>query len=39
MCSRVYYDCKHYTANLFRFEDRIFLRSLFLFDERIEDLF
>lgn len=35
----VYYDCKHYTANLFRFEDRIFLRSLFLFDERIEDLY
>ena len=35
----VYYDCKNYTANLFRFEDRIFFRSLFLFDERIEDLY
>ncbi len=30
----VYYDCKNYTANLFRYEDRIFIRSLFLFDER-----
>lgn len=35
----VYYDCKNYTANLFRFEDRIFIRSLFLFDERIEDIY
>ncbi|MBE6593494.1 MAG: hypothetical protein E7642_05820, partial [Ruminococcaceae bacterium] len=35
----VYYDCKNYTANLFRFEDKIFLRSLFLFDERIKDLY
>lgn len=33
----VYYDCKNYTANLFRFEDRIFLRSLYLFDERVKD--
>ena len=35
----VYYDCKNYTANLFRFEDKIFFRSLFLFDERIKDLY
>ena len=35
----VYYDCKNYTANLFRFEDRIFIRSLFLFDERTEDIY
>ena len=35
----VYYDCKNYTANLFRFEDKIFLRSLFLFDERKEDIY
>lgn len=33
----VYYDCKNYTANLFRFEDAVFLRSLFLFDERVKD--
>jgi hypothetical protein len=35
----VYYDCKNYTANLFRFEDKVFFRSLFLFDDRIEDLY
>jgi hypothetical protein len=35
----VYYDCKNYSANLFRFEDKIFFRSLFLFDERISDLY
>ena len=35
----VYYDCKNYTANLFRFEDKIFFRSLFLFDDRIRDLY
>ena len=35
----VYYDCKNYTANLFRFEDKVFFRSLFLFDERIKDLY
>lgn len=32
-----YYDCKNYTANLFRFEDKLFIRSLFLFDQTIED--
>ena len=35
----VYYDCKNYTANLFRFEDKIFFRNLFLFDDRIKDLY
>jgi len=35
----VYYDCKNYAANLFRFEDKIFFRSLFLFDESIEDFY
>ena len=33
----VYYDCQNYTANLFRFEDKIFLRSLYLFDEKVQD--
>ena len=33
----VYYDCKNYTANLFRFEEKIFFRSLFLFDDRVKD--
>ena len=35
----VYYDSKNYTANLFRFEDKLFLRSLYLFDERVEDAY
>ena len=35
----VYYDCKNYTANLFRYEDRVFLRSLYLFDEQVKDLY
>jgi len=35
----VYYDCKNYTANLFRFENVVFFRSLFLFDDRVEDLY
>jgi hypothetical protein len=34
-----YYDCKNYTANLFRLEDKIFFRSIFLFDDRIKDLY
>lgn len=33
----IYYDCKNYMANLFRFEDKVFFRSLFLFDERVKD--
>ncbi len=33
----VYYDCRNYTANLFRFEDALFFRSLYLFDERVKD--
>ncbi len=35
----VYYDCKNYTANLFRFEDKLFIRSLFLFDEGTTDFY
>ena len=33
----VYYDCENYVANLFRYENRIFIRSLFLFDERVKE--
>jgi hypothetical protein len=33
----IYYNCKNYTANLFRFEDKVFFRSLFLFDERVKE--
>ena len=35
----VYYNCKNYTANLFRFEDKIFLLSFFMFDERVRELY
>ena len=35
----IYYDCKNYTANLFRFEEKIFLRRLYLFDERVKDTY
>lgn len=33
----VYYDCKNYSANLFRFNNKIFIRSLYLFDETVYD--
>jgi hypothetical protein len=33
----VYYDCRNYTANLFRCKNRIFIRSMYLFDERVEE--
>ncbi|MBQ7580300.1 MAG: hypothetical protein IJU39_03220, partial [Clostridia bacterium] len=33
----LYYNCKNYMANLFRFEDRIFFRSIYLFDENVEE--
>jgi hypothetical protein len=33
----VYYDCESYMANLFRYKNRIFIRSLYLFDERVEE--
>lgn len=35
----VYYDCQNYVANIFRVEDKTFIRSLFLFDERVEDIY
>lgn len=35
----VYYDCKNYTANLFRYEAKVFFRSFYLFDEQVEDLY
>ncbi len=33
----IYYNCQNYTANLFRYENSVFIRSLFLFDERVPD--
>lgn len=33
----VYYDCKNYTANIFRDGGRIFIRSLYRFDENVPE--
>ena len=33
----VYYDCQNYTANIFRHNNQIFIRALYLFDERVKD--
>lgn len=33
----VYYDCKNYVANVFRYEKSVFIRALYLFDENIKD--
>jgi len=35
----VYYNCQNYTANVFRIDNRIFLRSLYKFDENIKDAY
>ena len=33
----VWYDCKNYTANVFRYGSEIFIRAFYLFDERIPE--
>ena len=33
----VYYNCSNYTANLFRFENSLFIRSLYLFNENVKE--
>ncbi len=33
----IYYDCENYMANLFRYEDRIFIRAFYLFDECVKE--
>ena len=35
----IYYDSKNYTANIFRYESKIFIRSIYLFDDRIKDVY
>lgn len=35
----LYYDCKNYTANLFRCEGKVFIRSMYLFDERVPEYY
>ena len=38
-CQSVYYDSAYYTANIFRHENKTFIRALYLFDERVEDIY
>ena len=33
----IYYNCSNYTANLFRFENSLFIRSLYLFNENVKE--
>ena len=35
----LYYDSENYVANLYRYDDTIFIRALYLFDERVKDLY
>ena len=35
----LYYDCKNYSVNLFRCENRVFIRSLYLFDDKIKEYY
>ncbi len=34
-----YYDCKNYVANILRKDNTVFIRALYLFDERVKDLY
>ena len=38
-CQSVFYDSAFYTANIFRHEGKVFIRALYLFDERIKDTY
>ena len=38
-CQSVYYDSKSYTANVMRADKRVFIRALYLFDDRIKDYY
>ncbi len=35
----LYYNCRNYSANLFRFKNKIFIRSMYLFDEKVQELY
>ena len=35
----VWYDSKHYTANVMRADGKVFIRGFYLFDDRIEDVY
>ena len=38
-CQSVIYDSKNYTANIVKAEGKIFIRSFYLFDDRIADIY
>lgn len=38
-CQSVYYDSKNYTANIMRVDNKVFIRSLYLFDDRLKDYY
>ncbi|MBQ7343523.1 MAG: hypothetical protein IJW53_02020 [Clostridia bacterium] len=38
-CQSVIYDSKHYTANIMRVDNKVFIRGLYLFDDRIADVY
>ena len=38
-CQSVFYDSAFYTLNLFRHENKTFIRAFYLFDERIKDIY
>ena len=38
-CQSVFYDCKNYTANIVKADGKIFIRALYLFDDRISDMY
>lgn len=35
----IYYDSKNYVCNLFRYENLVFIRAFYLFDEKVKDLY
>lgn len=35
----VYFDCEKYTSNIMRYKDKVFIRELFIFDERVKDIY
>ncbi len=38
-CQSVIYDSKYYTANIMRVDNKVFIRGLYLFDDRITDVY
>jgi len=38
-CQSVYYDSVNYTANIVRVDNKVFIRALYLFDDRIKDYY